>query len=425
VKTSNDEVVTLTATITKGTSKETKEFTVNVVKQTTFNEAESVAADKATLDIGYSGNDKAVSVTQDLRLLSTGANGTSIAWTSNSLTIDAATGKVIRPVKTSNDEVVTLTATITKGTSKETKEFTVNVVKQTTFNEVESVAADKAALNLVYDGTDTAVGVTKSVILPEEGTNGTTITWTSSNLLVIAANGVVNRPTNIDGDAAVTLTATITKNGVTDQKTFNLTVLKNSRTSAPLSSDIVVTNNVAGQNDVIKVSSLQAGDLVNVYSSTGDLLGSAKVASGVTFATVEVTQLSTAAGSVQITVTRGDMDESIKVNAPYAAENAKPYVISGTALDTTSGIKASVTITPTEGLTYSGSKLVVFELMNGDTAVSINAFDFDATSNRPLIAHFNTVYNANHKVKVMILDQYNVGTDNVGTPLANQVVLSK
>ncbi|WP_331459265.1 immunoglobulin-like domain-containing protein, partial [Paenibacillus sp. FJAT-27812] len=303
--------------------------------------------------------------------------------------------------------------------------FDVTVIKETSFNDAESVAADKAALGIVYSGVDTATTVTQKLTLPLTGTNGTTITWSSGNTAVIAANGTVNRPANAFGDASVTLTATITKNGTTEQRTFNLTVLKNVLTSAPIGSDIMVTNNVTGQDDLILVSNLQAGDIVKVYSSTGNLLKTATVASGATSASLQITQLGAAAGTVKITVTRAGFEESAKVIAAFAAENAKPYVISGTGLDTKNGIEAKVTVTPTEGLTYSGSKYVIFELMNGDTPVSIIALEYDGKSASTLTAQFNTAFTKDHKVNVLIMDQINTATDNVGTPLADKIVLSK
>ena len=94
-------------------------------------------------------------------------------------------------------------------------------------SDLDSVAADKTALDIGYAGTDSATSVTQALTLPSAGDSGTTISWTSSDTAVIADTGAVTRPdVNAANDASVTLTATIEKNGVSDTKTFTLTVKK-------------------------------------------------------------------------------------------------------------------------------------------------------------------------------------------------------
>ena len=66
-------------------------------------------------------------VTEDLNLITSipGGAGCTISWTSSNEAVIAPDGKVTR--LESGDEVVTLTATITKGSASDTKEFTINV----------------------------------------------------------------------------------------------------------------------------------------------------------------------------------------------------------------------------------------------------------------------------------------------------------
>lgn len=78
-----------------------------------------------------------------------------------------------------------------------------------------ALAAEKAALSL-------DANVTRDLSLPTEGTKGSAITWESSNPDVISPNGKVTIPTVTD--ASVTLTATITIAGKSDEKAFDLTV---------------------------------------------------------------------------------------------------------------------------------------------------------------------------------------------------------
>lgn len=84
--------------------------------------------------------------------------------------------------------------------------------------DAEDVAADKAALTV----TPTTVTSAGKLELASTGANGSAITWKSSNPAIIADAGTVTLPTN--NDVTVILTATITKNGVSDMKEFTLTV---------------------------------------------------------------------------------------------------------------------------------------------------------------------------------------------------------
>ncbi|MEI8094212.1 MAG: immunoglobulin-like domain-containing protein [Spirochaetales bacterium] len=88
----------------------------------------------------------------------------------------------------------------------------------------KATVADKAALELVLSGPDTLALVTGSFALPCVGTSGSVITWASDNAAVLSADGTVARPAIGADNASVTLTATITKGGVTVTKRFTVTV---------------------------------------------------------------------------------------------------------------------------------------------------------------------------------------------------------
>lgn len=85
--------------------------------------AEIVAADKAALQIGYATGDSASCVTGNLTLPLVGTSGASVAWVSDTPGTVTAVGTVTRPGSGSPDETVKLTATITKGSASDTKEF--------------------------------------------------------------------------------------------------------------------------------------------------------------------------------------------------------------------------------------------------------------------------------------------------------------
>ena len=81
-------------------------------------------------------------------------------------------------------------------------------------------------LKIVYVSGDSDSSVTKDITLVTEGLHGTTIVWNSSNEDVISDSGEVIRPENGDGDATVTLTATISINGIQTTKEFVVTVIE-------------------------------------------------------------------------------------------------------------------------------------------------------------------------------------------------------
>jgi len=88
----------------------------------------------------------------------------------------------------------------------------------------DAVASAKAALEIGYGSGDSETSVTQDLTLPATGASGTTITWSSSDPTVIAANGAVTRPSFTAGDKTVTLTATIKKGTATETKAFTVTV---------------------------------------------------------------------------------------------------------------------------------------------------------------------------------------------------------
>ena len=78
----------------------------------------------------------------------------------------------------------------------------------------------------------------EDITLPTPGSNGISVTWSSSNESVVSATGVVNRPAYGSSDATVTLTATFSKGGISKQKTFTVTVPAAMDDNASVTADI-------------------------------------------------------------------------------------------------------------------------------------------------------------------------------------------
>ena len=112
--------------------------------------------------------------------------------------------------------------------------------------DAEKVEADKNALTLPSSTEE-------NLTLPKDGSNGTTISWSSSNEDVIALDGFVIRQAE---DVEVTLTATIKLNDATATKEFTVTVIAE---KAPIEAVIYEL--------VTDASTLKAGDKIIIVSS--------------------------------------------------------------------------------------------------------------------------------------------------------------
>ncbi|MEK3719013.1 immunoglobulin-like domain-containing protein [Paenibacillus sp. FSL H8-0034] len=246
-----------------------------------------VNAAQSALTIGYANGDSATSVKSSLNLPTTGANGTTVTWSSSDTSVVDNDGTVTRPTA---DTSVTLTATISKGTSTATKTFTVTVVKATGNSET-AVAASINALAIDYAIGDSATSVTQNLTLATtDAANGTTITWSSSNTAVVSNTGVVVRPAV---DTVVTLTATVSSGSNSGTKAFEVTVKASTsvttvtyltyNTTASVTNSVYSgvsgANNVNDTNLALHVAGANASDFLIVGFSdalsadSNDLLG--------------------------------------------------------------------------------------------------------------------------------------------------------
>ncbi|MHC1722355.1 MAG: immunoglobulin-like domain-containing protein [Aminipila sp.] len=95
-------------------------------------------------------------------------------------------------------------------------EYPVHQWQQPEMSDEDAVAAAADTLTM-----DTSNPVKINLTLPSTGINGTAISWKSGNEAIISHEGVINPP---DADTKVTLTATVSKNGIQKTKDFVFTV---------------------------------------------------------------------------------------------------------------------------------------------------------------------------------------------------------
>ena len=185
--------------------------------------------------------------------------------------------------------------------------------------DAEDVAADKAALTV----TPTTVTSAGKLDLPSTGANGSTITWKSSNPAIIADDGTVTLPTN--NDVTVILTATITKNGVSDTKEFTLTV----RTAA--SADKAALEAIIAKLGTRFRVAYKTGE-VNVLDTVRDKLADAITASGAPLTADRITVTLADKGATTLGVGAGTLiDDSGKVTY-YYEDPSKSTIGTGDAL---------------------------------------------------------------------------------------------
>lgn len=123
----------------------------------------------------------------------------------------------------------------------------------------ETDASDNQDLEFVEDARDSLLlsgldSVTSDLTLPESGRNGTSITWTSSDPSVIANDGTVTRPAEGEDNATVTLTATVTLNEESVERSYE--ALVPAFESSNLFTDYAELYTASNINDLITVEGI-------------------------------------------------------------------------------------------------------------------------------------------------------------------------
>lgn len=217
VRPEEDTEVTLTATLTLGSERDTVTFKVTVTAAEIIINPEDALA--AIVLIGQSLElVGAVYETTDNIELPTSVLGLTITWTTSNAGVITTSGVVTRPGFGSTDQVITLTASI----QGEERQFLIKVLAYT--EKPVSQKLEEAQTALLLDGI--AGGVSSDLTLPATvGTEGVTVTWASSNTDYVTNAGKVTRPPRGEDDVSVTLVATLSLQGQSVTKEFTLLIL--------------------------------------------------------------------------------------------------------------------------------------------------------------------------------------------------------
>ena len=150
-----------------------------------------------------------------LDLPDTGQNGSEITWESTNSEYLAADGTVNRPAAEAGDQTVTLTATFTLAGETIKKPFDIKVLADAPENDLKIMMQNFALAQSV---------VTEDMYLPDSIGEGTAVTWSSDGEQYLSHEGKVTRPAAGEGNQTVRLTASVEYKGISDEKTFTVTV---------------------------------------------------------------------------------------------------------------------------------------------------------------------------------------------------------
>ena len=188
-----------------------------------------------------------------------------------------------------------------------------------------TVALSSSYIKVVnnYIGTDDVITVTGL----SEGDEIKVYTASTAGTLIVSGvveagqtSVVLNVPQL--GSASGIIYVSLTKVNKLESTRTQMSYAVEPTTTALSAASITVTNNKAGIDDTVKVTSLVEGDTVTVYSAStgGTVLGSTTVEAGQTSAVVVISQMGTGAGSVYVTIKKEGKLESTRTAQSYTSE---------------------------------------------------------------------------------------------------------
>ena len=207
----DDKIVTLTATIESGTSKQIREFKV-LVKKNAVTDSQAVVLDLTKILLP-------ASTKTDLILPLLGENGSTISWKSNSESIISNLGYISRPNSGAAESSVTMNATTKKNNATQSQVFTVKVLPWTKSEEL-SDAASKIVWDLIRGENVDQLSIEKDIVLPAKAGRDIPVVWDSPTTCLDKATGKITFPAFKEGDVTLRLTATLTVDG--ESKVVNL-----------------------------------------------------------------------------------------------------------------------------------------------------------------------------------------------------------
>lgn len=193
--------------------------------------------------------------------------------------------------------------------------------------EQKSPAPDGDDITVVNNAAGTKDTVTVRGLRPEDKISVYSSSETTGTTLLGASkaytNGVATVKISQVGSGAGNVYVTLTRTGFLESDCTAVAFDAEPQAQKLSAKDIAVTNNAGGTKDLVVVTDLKRSDCVKVYSdeevSADHLLGSGRaISSGV--ATVKISQIGAAAGTIYVTVTPTGFLESEPVAVAFLEE---------------------------------------------------------------------------------------------------------
>ncbi len=245
-------------------------------------------------------------------------------WNTTNLSDPITTDNTL--IVTAEDNVTQITYVITTGANP----------------DIALVAADKAELvDASIQGSNPDLSnITLALTnpLPSSGSNGSTITWVSSDPSIVSNNGqTITRPPYGQSNATITFTATITKGTVTDTKVFTLIVLASLNDAKQITLFNFASPSVAGvinqSNHTITVNVPYGTDLTTLAPTISITGSSVSPTSGTTtdFTSSQAYLVTAADSSTQtytVTVTAVESNQTVPdVNGVATLTESTPQLV--------------------------------------------------------------------------------------------------
>lgn len=190
-------LVRLTATVKSGSV--TREYEKQVrVKMKGITDSQAIVLDLNAIELPTTTN-------KNIELVTVGANGSVISWASNVSDVINTAGVVVRPNAGQEDVVVKLTATATKGSETQNKEFTVTVSAWTKEEELED-AVKMVSWDLIKGTNTNSQSITDDLVLPVVVGRNVQATWTTASSNLDTKTGKITRPSYTQGQVTLKIT---------------------------------------------------------------------------------------------------------------------------------------------------------------------------------------------------------------------------
>ncbi len=178
-------------------------------------------------------------------------DGIKIEWTSDNHKYITNEGKVTRPVYDEGDKEVNITATLLLNSEIAYKIFKVKVLKEEEIKPDYAKILQEAKDMLNFDNLN---AVTSDMEFPAVK-YGVSITWTTTDILLISNTGKVTRPANGEGNKEVVITAVLKIDTLEDTKQFKAFVIEQTPSTEDVNKLNIILEKLKFDIDLTKIIS--------------------------------------------------------------------------------------------------------------------------------------------------------------------------